>query len=200
MSYRILIVDDDKELTKLLQSDLREAGYDALIAFDGLEGLRQFHSARPDLVILDVAMPHMDGRIVCQRIREVSDVPILMMSAHAISEEDIVNGLNIGADEFMIKPLRSAEFRARINALLRRARLAEQDSSLPTSYQDNYLSVDIPLRRVSVNGRDVRLTPTEFKLLALFVQHPDEVLTFQQLLEDVWGFEYNRENHYPRIY
>jgi DNA-binding response OmpR family regulator len=200
MGYRILIVDDDKDLTKLLQSDLKEAGYEALGAFDGLEGLRQFHAARPDLVILDVAMPHMDGRTVCQRIREISDVPILMMSAHAITEEDIVNGLNIGADEFMIKPLRSAEFQARVKALLRRARLSEQNDELPSGYQDDYLSVDIPLRRVSVNGQDIRLTPTEFKLLALLVQHPGEVLTFQRLLEDVWGFEYNRENHYPRIY
>jgi len=200
MNSHILIVDDDKELLKLLQADLKALGYDITLAYDGLEGLRQFHATRPDLVILDVAMPNMDGRAVCQRIRELSDVPILMMSAHAVSEEDIVNGLNLGADEFMIKPLRSAEFQARVKALLRRARLSDQDDDLPTGYQDDYLFVDIPLRRVMVNGQEIRLTPTEFKLLALFVQHPGEVLSFQQLLEDVWGFEYNRENHYPRIY
>lgn len=200
MNSHILIVDDDKELSKLLQTDLKNLGYDVSAAYDGLEGLRQFHASRPDLVILDIAMPNMDGRTACQRIRELSDVPILMMSAHAITEEDIVNGLNIGADEFMIKPLRSAEFQARVKALLRRARLAEQDDDLPTGYHDDYLSVDIALRRVSVNGQEIRLTPTEFKLLALFVQHPGEVLSFQQLLEEVWGFEYNRENHYPRIY
>jgi len=200
MSAQILIIDDEKELVHLLQTDLKSQGYETLAAYDGLEGLRIFHTSKPDLVVLDIAMPNMDGRTVCQRIRELSDVPIVMMSAHAVHEEDIVNGLNIGADEFIIKPLRSAEFLARVKALLRRARTSDHDSGLPTSYHDDFLSVDVPLRRVSVNGQDLRLTPTEFKLLALFVQHPGEVLSFQQLLEQVWGFEYNRENHYPRIY
>jgi two-component system KDP operon response regulator KdpE len=92
------------------------------------------------------------------------------------------------------------EFQARVRALLRRARPAEQELDLPTEYRDDYLTVDVNLRRVMVNGEEVRLTPTEFKLLALFVQHPGEVLTFQQVLEKVWGFEYTREHHYPRIY
>lgn len=200
MTTHILIVDDDKELSRLLQTDLRTQGYETTIANDGMDGLRAFHASRPDLVILDVAMPSMDGRTVCQRIRELSDVPVLMMSAHAINEEDIVNGLNIGADEFMIKPLRSAEFLARVKALLRRARINDSDQELPQNYHDEHLSIDIMLRRVSVAGQELRLTPTEFKLLALFVQHPGEVMSFQQLLEQVWGFEYNRENHYPRIY
>jgi two-component system KDP operon response regulator KdpE len=142
----------------------------------------------------------MDGRTVCQRIRELSDTPVLMVTAHAVTEEDIVQGLNIGADEFMIKPLRNLEFQARVKALLRRARVSDPDRNLPTQYSDDYLSVDIPLRRVSVANEEVRLTPTEFKLLATFVQHPGEVMSFQQLLEQVWGFEYTREHHYPRIY
>jgi DNA-binding response OmpR family regulator len=200
MGARVLIIEDDKELARLLQLDLRQQGYEVAIAHDGLEGLRTFHSAKPNLVVLDIALPLMDGRTVCQRIRELSDVPILMMTAHAVTEEDIVQGLNIGADEFMIKPLRNKEFQARVKALLRRARLSDPDKNLPTGYKDNYLLVDIPLRRVSIDSEDVRLTPTEFKLLATFVQHPGEVLTFQQLLEQVWGFEYTREHHYPRIY
>ncbi|MDL1902317.1 response regulator transcription factor [Anaerolineae bacterium CFX9] len=200
MAERILIIDDDRELTQMVQMDLQEHGYDTLVSYDGLEGLRQFHAAKPDLVMLDIALPNMDGRTVCQRIRELSDVPILMMTAHAISEEDIVAGLNVGADEYLIKPLRSLELQARIKALLRRARFTDTDHSLPTGYHDEFLSVDVPLRRVIVNGQEVRLTPTEFKLLSLLVQHPGEVLTFQQLLEQVWGYEYNNENHYPRIY
>lgn len=200
MGARVLIIEDDKELARLLQLDLRQQGYEVAITHDGLEGLRTFHSLKPNLVVLDIALPMMDGRTVCQRIRELSDVPVLMMTAHAVTEEDIVQGLNIGADEFMIKPLRNQEFQARVKALLRRARLSDPDKNLPTGYHDNYLVVDIPLRRVSVADQEVRLTPTEFKLLATFVQHPGEVLTFQQLLEQVWGFEYTREHHYPRIY
>lgn len=180
--------------------ELRGQGYEVEAAGDGLDGLRLFHTRRPDLVVLDISLPSMDGRTVCQRIREISDVPILMMTAHAIREEDIVNGLNIGADEFMIKPLRNMEFLARVKALLRRARLSEEDGELPQGYHDDYLVVDVPLRRVIVANEELRMTPTEFKLLALLVQHPGEVITFQQLLEQVWGYEYNRENHYPRIY
>ncbi|MBE2182173.1 MAG: response regulator transcription factor [Anaerolineae bacterium] len=200
MTANILVVDDDKSLSRLLQLDLKGQGYEVMTARDGLEGLRMFNSHRPDLIVLDIALPLMDGRTVCQRIREVSNAPILMITAHAVSEEDIVQGLNIGADEFMIKPLRTNEFLARVRALLRRANAYDPNLNLPTSYQDDYLYVDIPLRRVRIHDREIRLTPTEFKLLALLVQHPGVVLTFQQLLEQVWGFEYTREHHYPRIY
>lgn len=202
MSSRVLLVEDDRELSRLLQIDLRRNGYEVIAASTGAEGLRSFHNARPDLVVLDIALPLMDGRTVCQRIRELSDVPILMMTATAVSEADIVAGLDMGADEYMIKPVRNSEFQARVRALLRRSRASEPDDSepLPTSYKDNYLEVDITGRHVYVSGAEIRLTPTEFKLLSLFVQHPGEVLSFQQLLENVWGFEYTEEKHYPRIY
>lgn len=200
MTARVLLIEDDRELSRLIQLELRQAGYEISIANDGLEGLRLFHGIKPNLVILDVALPMMDGRTVCQRIRELSDVPILMMTATAISEDDIVNGLNIGADEYMIKPLRSQEFRARIRALLRRNRSVDQDKEQFKGYQDDYLTVDVPMRRVCVNSDEVRLTPTEFKLLVLLMQNSGQVLTFQQLLESVWGYEYTREYHYPRIY
>ncbi len=200
MTAKILVIEDDRELSRVLQLELRQSGYETAVAFDGLEGLRQFHSVKPNLVILDVALPLMDGRTVCQRIRELSDVPVLMMTASAVSEEDIVHGLNMGADEYMIKPLRNQEFRARVRALLRRARLGEQDQEQMRGYEDEYLTVDVPTRRVSVNGEEIRLTPTEFKLLVLLIQNSGQVLTFQQLLENVWGYEYTREYHYPRIY
>lgn len=197
---RVLVIDDDPDVIRLLHMDLKSEGFEVLTASDGLEGLRAFHGARPDVVVLDIGLPLMDGRTVCQRIRELSDVPILMMTANRVREEDIANALNMGADEFMKKPLPIVEFNARLRALLRRARPSEQDASLPQTYADDYLNVDVPLRRVYVNSEEIRLTPTEFKLLALFVQHPGEVLTFQQLLENVWGYEYTREHHYPRIY
>jgi two-component system KDP operon response regulator KdpE len=202
MTARVLLVEDDRELSRLLQIDLRRNGYEVVTAGNGAEGLRAFHNARPDVVVLDIALPLMDGRTVCQRIRELSDVPILMMTASAVSEADIVQGLDMGADEYMIKPVRNNEFQARVRALLRRAKATDEDEEkpLPMSYEDDYLSVDIPGRHVFVSGEEIRLTPTEFKLLTMFVQHPGEVLTFQQLLEYVWGFEYTQEHHYPRIY
>ncbi len=174
--------------------------YEVVTARDGLEGLRLYHNLRPELVVLDIGLPLLDGRAVCQRLREISDVPILMMTANVVTEDDIAQALNLGADEFMRKPLPLVEFQARLKALLRRTKLADTDRLLPQSYEDRYLAVDVPLRRVSISGQEVRLTPTEFKLLALFVQHPGEVMTFQRLLENVWGFEYTREHHYPRIY
>ena len=195
---RILVVDDDPALTRLLQLELHD--YEVITARDGLDGLRIFDAQRPDLVVLDIGLPMLDGRTVCQRIREISSVPILMMTANPVTEQDIAHALNLGADEFMRKPLPMVEFQARLMALLRRTRLAEGGNLLPQKYGDGYLSVDVALRSVSVSGADVRLTPTEFKLLATFIQHPGQVLTFQQLLESVWGFEYTREHHYPRIY
>ncbi len=196
----VLIIEDDEEMLRLLAMDLKTHGYQVVTATDGLSGLRLFHEQQPALVVLDIALPVMDGWTVCQRIREQSDVPILMMTAHAVSEEEIAAGLELGADEYMLKPLRNLEFHARVKALLRRAGLGQQATSGPMRYQDDYLSVDLKTRRVSVGGKEIRLTPTEFKLLAMFIEHPDEVLTFQELLEHVWGPEYSSEHHYPRIY
>src|SRR5664279_2891139 len=195
---QVLVIDDDPALTRLLELELSD--YEVITAHDGLEGLRVFAGMRPDLVVLDIGLPMLDGRAVCQRIREISDVPILMMTANPVREEDIAHALNLGADEFMRKPLPLVEFQARLRALLRRAKLPDHDTLLPQGYKDNYLGVDVSLHLLTVAGEEVRLTPTEFKLLTLFVQHPGEVLTFQQLLENVWGVEYTREHHYPRIY
>ncbi|MFN8371657.1 MAG: response regulator transcription factor [Anaerolineae bacterium] len=201
MTARILIVEDNKEMSRLLQLDLKRSGYEVAAASNGVEGLRLFQEFRPELVVLDVALPMMNGLTVCQRIREMSDIPILMMTAHAVSEEQIAEGLNLGADEYMIKPLRPLEFHARVRALLRRARLTDDPKEkIPANYIDPYLSVDLAGRRVCIQGAEIRLTPTEFKLLATFIKHSGEVLTFQQLLERVWGYEYTTEHHYPRIY
>jgi two-component system KDP operon response regulator KdpE len=201
MAVRILVIEDDREMARLLQLDLQRNGYDAITAGNGLEGLRLFHDSRPDLVVLDIRMPLMDGITVCQRIRELSDVPIVLMTANAVSEEDIAAALDMGADEFLLKPLRQVEFQARLKALLRRAKPAEsgRDDTIKT-YYDDYLSVDLDARKVRVGGQEIRLTPTEFRLLATFIQRRGQVLTFQQLLEQVWGFEYTSEHHYPRIY
>jgi len=200
MAQKVLIIEDDKELARLLQIDLKRHDFEVAVAHDGMGGLQLYQDSLPDLVVMDVALPLMDGLSVCERIREISNVPILMMTAHAISEQDIAEGLNRGADEYMIKPLGKIEFHARIKALLRRARLADDSTPMIMEYHDDYLNVDLKTRRVSIDGTEIRLTPTEFKLLATFIRNPGEVLSFQQLLETVWGAEYTSEHHYPRIY
>lgn len=203
MPNSVLLVEDDKQLSKLLQMDLEMNGYKVTAAENGVEGLRKFTEVQPDIVVLDISLPLMNGITVCQKVREISDVPILLMTANAVTEEDIAQGLNIGADEFMLKPLPTIEFHARIRALLRRAKLLEPTSHAKepaTRYEDDYLFVDLNTRRVRIKGQEIRLTPTEFKLLAMFIQHRGEVLSFQKLLESVWGPEYKNEHHYPRIY
>jgi two-component system KDP operon response regulator KdpE len=200
MTTKVLIVEDDVEMNRLLALDLKRHGFEVYTTTNGLEGLRMFHETRPNLVVLDVALPGMDGMVVCQRIRELSNVPILIITAHAVTEEEMAEGLNLGADEYLLKPLRNLEFHARINALLRRAQVSEDDAQQSIRYADDYLLVDVDTRRVCVGGSEIRLTPTEFKLLATFIRHKGQVLTFQQLLEQVWGYEYSTEHHYPRIY
>jgi len=202
MSISVLVVEDDKAFSQVLRTDLELQGFNVTVAEDGLVGLRKFKEITPDLLMLDLTLPSIDGMTLCQKIREISDVPILMMTSSAVTESDIAHGLNIGADEFMLKPLPNMEFHARVRALLRRARLVEASASknVVTQYNDDYLNVDIPTRHVRIGGEEVRLTPTEFKLLAMFIQHRGEVLSFQQLLENVWGPEYKTEHHYPRIY
>ena len=200
MVSRILIVEDDPDVARSLQLELKLNSYEVIVANDGSKGIQRFQESSPDLGLLDLSLPNMDGMTVCQRIRELSDVPILMMTAQEVTEHQIAEGLNLGADEFMRKPLPTIEFQARIRALLRRSKLFDQNKSQPLRYEDEYLMVDLNSRRVSTRGEEIRLTPTEFKLLATFIRHPGEVLTFQQLLEQVWGFEYTTEHHYPRIY
>lgn len=197
---RILIIEDDPAVLNTLRLALQGEPYEVLSSSDGLQGLRKFHAVQPHLVVLDVYLPSMDGVTLCRRIREVSDVPILMMSAEAVMEEDIVKGLNAGADEYIRKPVGSVEFPARVRALLRRAKGGEAQEPVALSYDDGYLKVEESTRQVHVNGEEQRLTPTEFKLLTTFLRHRGQVLTFQQLLEQVWGYEYSTEHHYPRIY
>jgi two-component system, OmpR family, KDP operon response regulator KdpE len=200
MAARILIIEDDRDFSRLLQIELEMDGHQISTANTGPRGLTLLEEFQPELIMLDIALPSMDGLEVCRRIRKASNVPILMMTGHAVSEEEIAEGLNAGADEYMIKPLRKLELQARVNALLRRAGVTPEAPAQTTHYEDDYLVVDLRARRVRVGNTDVQLTPTEFKLLATFIQHSGLVLTFQQLLEQVWGSSYTSEFHYPRIY
>ena len=196
---KALIIDDEQSIRDALGRKLQREGFDVVQCGDGLEGLRAFHTERPDSIIHDIVMPgDMDGLTVCHRIREVADTPVLMLSANAITEEDIIQGLNAGADEYLIKPVRLNEFTARIRALLRRAQIASVEPE--QGYDDGYLSIDLHRRHVHVSGRKVHLTPTEFKLLAVLLENAGRVVTQRDLLEQVWGHEYIDDIYYPRVY
>jgi DNA-binding response OmpR family regulator len=180
---RILIVEDDESILSVLRVLIERAGMMVIEATDGRAGLRAFYKSNPDLVILDVEMPELDGWQVLDRIRELSEVPVMMLTARA-DELDKVRGLREGADDYLTKPIARQELVARIEALLRRA-----GGGTPTAevHADELLEIDFPQRRVAVHEHHVELTPTEFKLIAAFARHPNQVLSHDQLLEMVWG-------------
>lgn len=197
MKETILVIDDDADLAKIVQINLEREGYETVIAFSGVEGLQKAYSSQPDLVILDIMMPGMDGWTTCRRLREISDVPIIMLTARGM-ESDIVKGLKLGADDYIVKPFGAKELLARIHALLRRT-----DTSTikrPPIYSDGELTVDFVKRMVVVRGEQVDLTPTEFKLLSTFVQNEGRVLPHRFLLTQVWGPEYADEVNYLKLY
>lgn len=197
MKETILVIDDDADLAKIVQINLEREGYETVIAFSGVEGLQKAYSSQPDLVILDIMMPGMDGWTTCRRLREISDVPIIMLTARGM-ESDIVKGLKLGADDYIVKPFGTKELLARIHALLRRT-----DTSTikrPPIYSDGELTVDFVKRMVVVRGEQVDLTPTEFKLLSTFVQNEGRVLPHRFLLTQVWGPEYADEVNYLKLY
>lgn len=196
---KVLIVDDEQVIREALAHKLRAENFEVVLCGDGLEGLRAFHATKPDLVILDIVMPEgMDGLTLCRRIREVADTPVLMLSAQAVTEESIIEGLQAGADEYLIKPVRMGEFIARVRALLRRAQVMSAESD--QGYNDGHLSIDLHRRHVHVGGRKIHLTPTEFKLLAVLLENSGRVVNQRDLLEQVWGQEYVDDVYYPRVY
>ena len=195
---RVLVVDDDDDIRGLVRTLLERAGAVVYDAPDGREGLREFHARRPDLVILDVAMPAMDGWQVLDRIRDMSDVPVIMLTARA-DELERVRGLQAGADDYIIKPFGKQELVARVQALLRRVARAGRTEE-PDSYGDGFLTIDWGQHRVLVEDREVQLTPLEFRLLSTFVRHPRQVLSREQLLELVWGDAYGVGGDQVKLY
>ena len=198
MGDKILIVDDDPISIEIIEQGLQSEGYETLSAKDGQEAMRVFFNNQPDLVVLDVTMPKLDGYEVCRRVREISDTPIIMLTAMS-GEEAIIKGLDMGADDYLTKPFRVGELLARIRATLRRVR-TEAEPADTVIYSDDYMSVDLDARRVTVKGEVVKLTPTEYKLLAMLVRNKGRLLEFRQLLEGVWGFEYIDDIDYLRVY
>jgi DNA-binding response OmpR family regulator len=184
---RVLVIEDDKDIALGLRIVLERAGFQAALAADGRDGLRVFHSVRPDLVILDIGLPEMDGWTVLERIRDLSDVPVLMLTAHG-HEAEKVRGLRGGADDYMTKPFSNAELVARAQALLRRSHAGgpgeAQDAEV---FDDGSIEVNFAAHQVRVSGEVVELTPTEFRLLAALVRHQGQVLSPDTLLDLAWS-------------
>ncbi len=198
---KILVIDDDVALVRLIDKVLSDKGYKVIGASNGQEGLRILFEQKPSLVLLDVVMPGLDGWQTCSRIRDISDVPIIILTGKRNTEDDVVQGLDYGADEYILKPVGNRELVARVRAALRRAEMPlSQGKKRGTSYDDDYLSIDIAERKVMVKGDRVKLTPREFRLLALLLENADNVVTHQQALEKVWGWEYIDDVDYVRIY
>jgi len=200
VAKKILVIDDDPAFIRLVEQVLTPAGFKVLTAASGVEGLRLLFANRPDVVLLDVVMPEMDGWQTCSRIRDITDVPVIMLTAQKNTEEDIVHGLECGADNYLIKPVGRRELVGRVQAVMRRAELSSQEEKSEITYSDGYLTVDIAQHKVLVDGERVRLTPIEFRLLALLMQNAGRILTHKQLLEGVWGWEYIDDLDYVRIY
>lgn len=195
----VLIIDDDPELLELLELFFLHAKADVHTAHDGYDGLRKFYTHRPDLVILDLMMPGMSGWEVCRQIRNLSDVPLIMLTALQ-QPDDVTRGLECGADDYVTKPFEHKVLMARAQAVLRRTTQPynfELDSSI---YNDGYLRVDLNKRQVQLRGEDVKLSTKEYMVLAYLVKHADQILSFQQILENVWGWEYQEHLEYVHAY
>ncbi|NLD71976.1 MAG: response regulator transcription factor [Chloroflexi bacterium] len=196
---RLLIIDDDTTLVNALEMYLSREGFDVHLAANGAEGLKAFYALRPDLVVLDVMMPQMDGWETCRRIRELSTTPIIMLTAKG-QETDRVMGLKLGADDYVPKPFSLKELVARIEAILRRTRRSESVNKSGVLYVTDDLVVDSERWEVRRDGEPVDLTSTELRLLFYLAENAGHVLSHQQLLEQVWGPEYVDNVDYTKLY
>jgi len=196
-SLMVLLVDDEPETVKYVGANLQVRGYQVLVATDGRSALAEFARSSIDLVILDIMMPGLDGFEVCRAIRRTSDVPIIMLSARG-QEKDIVRALDLGADDYLTKPFGVEEMLARVRAALRRTEQIQRPSHAPITIGD--LQIDFDARQVTLRGERVRLTPTEYDLLAHLAINAGRVLTHRMLLQAVWGPEYGEETEYLWAY
>jgi DNA-binding response OmpR family regulator len=196
--YRILVVDDEKRMVGFIRLNLEHDGFEVIEAFNGTQAMDRLREKLPDLILLDVMMPDMDGFEVLRMVREVSAVPVIMLTAKG-EENDKVRGLELGADDYVTKPFSPRELVSRIRAVLRRgASLDDEDSSRIDV--DGRLIMDFGRHEIWVEGELIKLRPTEYRLLYHLVKNAGWVLTHDQILTKVWGYEYRDEPHYVRLY
>jgi two-component system KDP operon response regulator KdpE len=194
----ILVVDDEPGIVRFVRANLEDKGYRVLTAMDGSEALRKIEMELPDLVILDIMMPKMDGFEVCRRLREWSQIPTIMLSARG-DETDKVKCLDLGADDYLTKPFGTRELLARVRAVLRRTEATKTVSTQPL-FTSGDLRISFAQRQVTVAGKEVKLTPTEYSLLQEFVLNAGKTLTHSYLLDRVWGPEYRDEREYLHVF
>ncbi len=196
----ILAADDDPQLLRLITRNLQLEGYDVLAASDGQQALELIENNSPDLVLLDVMMPKMDGFTVCYRVREFSSVPIIIITARG-QDQDKVRGLDLGADDYLTKPFSVDELLARVRAVIRRSQFSarEYTQGLRATTATGNLIIDYSQHIVTLNGREIALTPTEYRILAYLAQNVGRVVTQDLLLEHVWGPEYLGESHMLQV-
>lgn len=192
---KLLIIEDEKNMSELLKLELSHSGYDCNQALDGKDGLEKALSDNYDLILLDLMLPKMNGIEVCRRLREQKDTPVIMLTARD-SVMDKVNGLQIGADDYVAKPFDMEELLARIHALLRRTQMKKEISTL----QHGDLHIDLPTRKVMYQGKEIVLTVTEFDLLMLLVKNAGQVLTRHQILDEVWGYDDDVSTNIIEVY
>ena len=198
MKKRILIVDDEVSILKFLRSNLEDRGYAVISASNGEEALNTIEMELPDLIVLDVMMPKMDGFEVCRRLREWSQIPIIMLSARG-DEKDKVKCLDLGADDYIVKPFGASELMARVSAVLRRTKTADL-SPMRSSIASGDLAINFAKRQITRAGAEVKLTPTEYALLQELAVNSGKVLTHTHLLNKVWGPEYRDEREYLHVF
>ncbi|WOO98640.1 MtrAB system response regulator MtrA [Micrococcus terreus] len=194
MKAKILVVDDDEALSEMIGIVLRNDGFEPTFCADGSQALAAFRSARPDLVLLDLMLPGMDGIEVCRAIRAESDTPIVMLTAKS-DTSDVVRGLESGADDYVPKPFKPAELVARV-----RARLREGEQKAPETLRIADLTVDVAGHQVSREGKDIALTPLEFDLLVALARKPWQVFTREMLLEEVWGYRHQADTRLVNVH
>jgi two-component system KDP operon response regulator KdpE len=196
---RILVVDDEPQLARVLRTGLKTHGYEVRVAADGLSAIETFGDWHPDLVITDLAMPNMGGLQLCRRLRELSRLPVIVLSVRG-EERTKVEALDAGADDYVTKPFGMDELLARVRAQLRRAHANASAAAPSTVLEDGDFRIDLEARGVTVRGGEVHLTPKEYDLLVYFVRHAGKVLTHRKLLGAVWGGDYTEQAEYLRVF
>lgn len=198
LNKRILVVDDEERMVRFIRLNLEHDGFQVIEAFNGKQAMNKIRESLPDLILLDVMMPDIEGFDVLEMIRENNDVPVIMLTAKS-EEDDRVRGLELGADDYITKPFSPRELTSRVKAVLRRTTSAKSNDSGVIEV-DDYLKIDFDRRKVWVNNELVKLRPTEYRLLYHLVQNAGWVITHDQILAKVWGYEYQNEPHYVRLY
>jgi len=195
---KILVVDDEERMARFIRLNLEHDGFQVIEAFRGQEAMDKIRTTMPDLVLLDIMLPDLDGFEVLKMIREISNIPIIMLTAKG-EEDDRVKGLELGADDYVTKPFSPRELVSRVKAVLRRSESILENSDEILNVDDR-LKIDFSKREIWVKGELVKLRPTEYRLLYHLVQNSGWVLTYDQILSKVWGYEYRDEPHYVRLY